>query len=72
MSGMFVKDQIIGRNFKVIARLGEGGMGQVYRALDVNLGREVAIKFLLPEIAKEEEIVKRFLNEGRILATINH
>ncbi len=72
LSGMFVKDQIIGRNYKVIARLGEGGMGQVYRALDVNLGREVAIKFLLPEIAKEEEIVRRFLNEGRILATINH
>ncbi len=69
---MFAKDQIIGRNYKVIARLGEGGMGQVYRALDVNLGREVAVKFLLPEIAKDEEIVKRFLNEGRVLATINH
>lgn len=69
---MFEKDQIIGRNFKVVARLGEGGMGQVYRALDVNLGRDVAIKFLLPDIAKDEEIVKRFLNEGRILATINH
>ncbi|GAB4276487.1 MAG: hypothetical protein Kow0029_18500 [Candidatus Rifleibacteriota bacterium] len=47
-------------------------MGQVFKAIDVNLGREVAIKFLLPEIAKDEEIVKRFLNEGRIMATINH
>ncbi|MDN5280302.1 MAG: eukaryotic-like serine/threonine-protein kinase [Clostridiales bacterium] len=69
---MFEKGQIIGRNYKVISRLGEGGMGLVYRALDVNLGREVAIKFLLPEIAKDEEIVKRFLNEGRVMATINH
>jgi len=47
-------------------------MGAVYRALDINLGREVAVKFLLSEIAKEEEVVKRFLNEGRIIATINH
>lgn len=55
-----------------MSRLGAGGMGQVYLALDINLGREVAIKFLLAEMAKEEEIVSRFLNEGRILATIHH
>lgn len=47
-------------------------MGAVYKALDVNLGREVAIKFLLKEIAEEKEIVERFLNEGRVIATINH
>jgi parallel beta-helix repeat protein len=69
---MFKEEQIIGRYYKIISRLGKGGMGQVYRAKDVNLGRDVAIKFLLPEIAKDEEIVKRFLNEGRIMATINH
>ncbi|MGM0599220.1 MAG: protein kinase domain-containing protein [Candidatus Rifleibacteriota bacterium] len=69
---MFEKDQIIGRHYKVISQLGEGGMGLVYKALDVNLGREVAIKFLLPDIAKDEDIVKRFLNEGRVMATINH
>lgn len=69
---MFKPEQIIGRHYKILSRLGAGGMGQVYRALDVNLGREVAIKFLLAEMAKEDEIVKRFLNEGRILATINH
>jgi parallel beta-helix repeat protein len=69
---MFEKDQIIGRHYKVISQLGEGGMGLVYKALDVNLGREVAIKFLLPDIAEDEDIVKRFLNEGRVMATINH
>ncbi|MBU1107212.1 MAG: protein kinase [Candidatus Riflebacteria bacterium] len=69
---MFKLEQIIGRHFKILSQLGAGGMGQVYKALDINLGREVAIKFLLAEIAKEEEIVSRFLNEGRVLATINH
>lgn len=69
---MFKPEQIIGRHYKILSRLGAGGMGQVFKALDNNLGREVAIKFLLSEIAKEEELVKRFLNEGRILATINH
>ncbi|PKL39412.1 MAG: hypothetical protein CVV41_21045 [Candidatus Riflebacteria bacterium HGW-Riflebacteria-1] len=69
---MFKPEQIIGRHYKILSRLGAGGMGQVYRALDINLGREVAIKFLLADMAKEQEIVNRFLNEGRTLATINH
>lgn len=68
---MVKTDQIIGRHYKVIAQLGVGGMGQVYKALDVNLGREVAIKFLL-ESESNDEIRQRFINEGRILATINH
>jgi len=69
---MFKPDQIIGRHYKILSQLGAGGMGAVYRALDINLGREVAIKFLLADIARDEEIVKRFLNEGRVIATINH
>ncbi len=69
---MFKPDQIIGRHYKVLSQLGAGGMGAVYRALDINLGREVAIKFLLAEIARDEDVVKRFLNEGRVIATINH
>lgn len=69
---MFEENQIIGRHYKILKKLGAGGMGAVYKALDVNLGREVAIKFLLKEIAEEKEIVERFLNEGRVIATINH
>ncbi|HNW35699.1 MAG TPA: protein kinase, partial [Candidatus Ozemobacteraceae bacterium] len=68
---MIQPDQIIGRHYKVIAQLGIGGMGQVYKALDVNLGRDVAVKFLL-DSDSNEEIRQRFVNEGRILATINH
>lgn len=68
---MIKPDQIIGRHYKILAQLGAGGMGQVYKALDVNLGREVAIKFLL-EAESNVEIRQRFINEGRILATINH
>jgi len=68
---MITPDQIIGRHYKIIAQLGVGGMGQVYKALDVNLGREVAIKFLL-EADSNEEIRQRFINEGRVLATITH
>lgn len=69
---MLEKDQIIGRNYRVVNRLGTGGMGQVYRATDLNLGRDVAVKFIAPEAAQDQELTKRFLNEGRILATIRH
>ncbi|HOY68669.1 MAG TPA: protein kinase [Candidatus Ozemobacteraceae bacterium] len=68
---MIKPDQIVGRHYRILAQLGVGGMGQVYRAHDVNLGREVAIKFLLDADANEE-IRQRFINEGRILATICH
>lgn len=69
---MINEGQIVGRNYKIISKLGAGGMGLVYKALDINLNREVAIKFLAPDQAQNEDIVKRFINEGRILATINH
>ncbi|MFZ2961503.1 MAG: protein kinase [Candidatus Ozemobacteraceae bacterium] len=69
---MFEKDRIIGRHYKIVSSIGVGGMGQVFRAIDINLGRDVALKFLSLEAAKEEELVTRFLNEGRVLATIHH
>ncbi|MBF0544107.1 MAG: protein kinase [Candidatus Riflebacteria bacterium] len=47
-------------------------MGQVFRALDQNLGRDVAIKFLTLDASQDEDLIKRFINEGRILATIHH
>ncbi|RCK80399.1 MAG: Serine/threonine-protein kinase PknA [Candidatus Ozemobacter sibiricus] len=64
--------QIVGRHYKILAQLGAGGMGMVFRALDQNLGREVAIKFLLEDVSQNQELAQRFLNEGRILATIDH
>ena len=68
---MIAVNQIVGRHYTIISQLGTGGMGQVYKALDKNLGREVAIKFLLDE-TNNEETKNRFLNEGKILATIKH
>ncbi|MBP7634762.1 serine/threonine protein kinase [Candidatus Ozemobacteraceae bacterium] len=69
---MFEPNTIVGRHYRIVSQLGSGGMSQVYKAVDVNLGREVALKFLHPESVGEKDLVQRFLNEGRILATIKH
>jgi hypothetical protein len=58
--------------YKLIEIVGMGGMGKVFRAIDVNKKREVALKVLNPEIVKDDENKKRLLNEGKILASFNH
>ncbi len=58
--------------FEILGHLGSGGMGDVYRARDVKLGREVAIKVLPEEVAGNEERLTRFEREARILASLNH
>jgi serine/threonine protein kinase len=58
--------------YNVIARIGAGGMGEVYRARDPRLGRDVAIKLLLPQLAQDSEIVRRFRLEPRAAAALNH
>ena len=58
--------------FNVIAPLGAGGMGQVYRARDSRLNREVAIKVLPPEFANDSERMARFQREAQSLAALNH
>ncbi len=63
---------IIGSNFKIEAKLGEGGMGAVYRGLDMMLEREVAIKALRPELASQTQVVERFRSEAVTLAKLNH
>lgn len=59
-------------NFRILEKIGEGGMGAVYRANDEMLDREVAIKAIRPELAREPQIVERFRAEARILARVNH
>ncbi len=63
--------QVVG-NFKVLSEVGEGGMGKVYRALDMMLEREVALKVLRPEFARVPDIVERFRSEAVALAKLLH
>lgn len=60
------------QNYKVLSKIGEGGMGYVYLAEHMTLHRKAAIKFLNPIYAKDQEIKARFLNEGYTLGQLNH
>ncbi|HEY6320916.1 MAG TPA: protein kinase, partial [Thermoanaerobaculia bacterium] len=64
-------DRVIG-NYRIVEKVGEGGMGTVYRALDVMLEREVAIKAIRPELSREPEIIERFRAEAKMLARLSH
>ena len=63
--------QIIGK-YKLVEKLGEGGMGEVYRGVNMMVEREVAIKFLRPELAGQQQVVERFRSEAVTLAKLNH
>ncbi|MCA1619413.1 MAG: protein kinase [Acidobacteria bacterium] len=63
--------QVFG-NYKVTQKLGEGGMGEVFRGVDMMLEREVAIKFLRPELASQAQVVERFRSEAVTLAKLQH
>ena len=59
-------------HYRMIDKLGEGGMGKVYRAVDVMVDREVALKSLKAELAARPEVVERFRSEATTLARLNH
>src|SRR3954471_13326630 len=59
-------------HYRVVSLLGEGGMGQVYRATDTKLNRAVAIKILPPAFAEDADRMARFEREAQVLASLNH
>jgi len=58
--------------YEIVAPLGAGGMGEVYRARDSRLGRDVALKILPPQVTADADRVARFQREARLLASLNH
>ncbi len=63
---------LVADRYKILRKLGEGGMGSVYAAEHAELGRKVAIKVIHPRMCREEEAVKRFLQEARTASQIGH
>src|SRR5512138_3443740 len=58
--------------YAILAQLGAGGMGEVYRATDTKLKRDVALKILPPSFAADPDRVARFQREAEVLASLNH
>jgi hypothetical protein len=70
--GRFEPGERLGSRYRIVARLGEGGMGEVYRADDLELGQSVALKFLPERVAADESWLRRFRNEVRTARQIAH
>lgn len=69
------EEELVGQTiggYELLELVGEGGMGAVYRARQISLDREVAVKVLAPRLAKDGEFVARFVREARSVAKINH
>jgi hypothetical protein len=70
--GRFVPGTLIDERYRILGRLGKGGMGEVYRANDLRLGQTVALKFLPETTAKDPGMLARFYNEVRIARQVTH
>jgi serine/threonine protein kinase len=70
--GRFPPGTLLLERYRIIALLGRGGMGEVYRATDLRLGQQVALKFLPQAAASDERVLARFRNEVRIARQVSH
>ena len=70
--GRFLPGRLLAGRYRIIALLGKGGMGEVYRADDLTLGQPVALKFLPDEAGRDEALLERFRNEVRIARRVSH
>jgi serine/threonine protein kinase len=59
-------------HYKIVSKIGEGGMGSVYLAEDTRLDRQVAIKLMPAEIADDKDRVGRFIQEAKAASALNH
>src|SRR5205823_10565237 len=70
--GRFLPGTLLGGRYRIIALLGRGGMGEVYRATDLTLGQSVALKFLPEEASKNQRLLERFHGEVRVARLASH
>jgi hypothetical protein len=70
--GRFLPGTLLAGRYRIVALLGRGGMGEVYRANDLKLGQPVALKFLPETTARNETVLARFYNEIRIARQVSH
>ena len=60
------------KGYEIVERIGSGGFGAVYRAYQTTLGREVAVKIILPGFANQPEFIRRFETEAQLVARLEH
>jgi serine/threonine protein kinase len=70
--GRFLPGRLVASRYRIIALLGKGGMGEVYRADDLTLGQAVAMKFLPDDAGHDEGLLERFRNEVRMARRVSH